>query len=504
MTTPRTTARTRCLSLLGAFLIAGGSLFAQDGVLDITFSGDGQYGFLPQLPDVLTTEILETDGDIFAFLTSVNGATSSYIIKLNADGSPSSTFGVAGILELPGVDIADAVMTQDGARIHLLISGTDGFQIGTLDLDGTMVVPWTQLTIPGGGGFAKMLLDDQGRIVIGKGVVLNGNSHAQVTRLDPDFSADLSFGVNGTAMAPGSPFCYPLMEIDNLGRILLGSYNPGCGGLWRFNSDGSLDTSFNYTLDLMPFIQDNWIIDFAVASDNSIYLQPNTYGYPSYLFKLLENGSVDTNFGNGGHIILEDPEPLWYTAPDELLIEPGGGLIAMAPAYLDGSLQGKWLARLDASGVPDLNFNPGIQPIDDQGYELRLNFHCATLQADGKVLSMDQVGKWQGGNLLGWAPLITRFNNEKGAVVISVPEVGPRIEQALAFPNPTNSFTTLHARGFDAEKQAAVVITNNIGAVVLQGTIANGRIDLTPLSPGVYSCVVHQGDAVRHARIVKQ
>ncbi len=492
------------MSLLGAGMIAVGSLIAQDGVLDITFSGDGQYGFMPQIPDVITTEILETGGDIFAFLTPVNGTPSSYIIKLNVDGSLSNNFGIGGILELPAIGIADAVVAQDGTGIHLLIGDTAGYQIGTMDLNGTMVVPWTLVTTPGGGGFAKMLMDDQGHIVIGKGAYFNGNTYAQVTRLDPDFSPDLSFGSNGTAMAPDAPFCFPLMEIDNLGRIVLGSYNPGCAGMWRFNTDGSLDTSFNYTLDLMPFVQDNWIIDFAIAQNNSIYLQPNTYAYPSYLFKLQENGSVDTNFGTGGHMILEDPEPLWYTAPDELLIEPGGGLIVLAQAYLNGSMKGKWLARLDGTGVLDPDFDPGIQPIDDQGYQLRINFHCATLQADGKVLSMDQVGKWQGADLLGWAPLITRFNNEKGAVIASVNDVGPRVDEAYAYPNPTNGSVTLRAPGLGAWQNATALITNNVGAMVMQERIVNERIDLSALPAGVYHCVVkHAGGSV-HARIVKE
>ena len=504
MKTERTSDRPRWISMLGACTIATASLFSQDGVLDITFSSDGQYGFMPQIPDVITVDILETGGTIFSILSGVNGTPSSYIIKLNADGSLSNNFGIGGILELPAIGITDAVVAPDGTGIHLLIGDMAGYLIGTMDLNGTMVGPWTPVNTPGGGGFAKMLADEQGRIVIGKGAYFNGDTYGQVIRLDPDFSPDLSFGINGTALTPGPPFCYPLMEIDNLGRILLGSYQPGCAGMWRFNTDGTLDTSFNYTLDLLPFIQDNWIVDFAIAQDNSIYLQPNTYAYPSYLFKLQENGSVDTNFGTGGHIILEDPEPLWYTAPDELLIEPGGGLIVLAPAYLNGSMQGKWLARLNASGVLDPDFDPGIQPIDDQGYALRINFHCATLQADGKVLSMDQVGKWQGGSLLGWAPLITRFTNEKGAVGIAPNDAGPRVEQAIAFPNPTQGVTALRASDPGAWQHATVVITNTAGAVVLEGPLVNGTMDLSALAGGVYTCrVQHAGGSV-YARVVKQ
>jgi hypothetical protein len=152
----------------------------------------------------------------------------------------------------------------------------------------------------------------------------------------------------------------------------------------------------------------------------------------------------------------------------------------------------------------DPNFNPGIQPIDDQGYELRLNFHCATLQADGKVLSMDQVGKWQGGILLGWAPLITRFNNARGAVNVSVNDLGPRMEEIMAYPNPTIGHTFLRLPDRPSLQNATITITNNVGAVVTQGQLMEQRIDLSALPAGLYHCLVKYAGGSLHARIVKQ
>ena len=504
MATPRSAYHARCLSFLGACIIAGGSLFAQDGVLDLTFSGDGQLGFLPQIADVITTEILETDGKIFAFLGAVNNTPASYILQLNSDGSFNTAFDGDGILELPGLDFYDAALSHDGTEIYLLSSDTSGYLLASMDLDGGWLQPYTSVGGPAGTGFIKMLVDDEGRIVIGGGGTNNGEGCVQVSRYHADFTLDITFGNNGTAYSPPAQMCYPLMEIDNLGRIVLGSYNPGCGGLWRFNADGTFDTSFNYTLDLMPFIQDNWIIDFAIAQDNSIYLQPNTYAWPSYLFKLQENGALDESFGNGGHIILVDPEPLWYTAPDELLIDPNGGLIVMAQAYApDGYISGKYLTRLDANGVIDPDFTPGIQEIDDNGYDLRIHFHCATLQGDGKVLSMDMVVKWLNGELHGYAPLITRFNNSKGAVV-AVEETGPRVEVVEAFPNPTSGMVTLLTGDRGSLRNATACITNSVGAMVMQENLINEHIDLSALSPGVYFCLVKHAGGSLHARIVKE
>lgn len=504
MATARYPNCVRLMSVLAAGIINVSIGMAQNGVLDITFSGDGQMGFMPQIPDVITVDILERGGKIFPVLSAVNGTTSSYILKLNSDGSFDSGFDADGILEFPNTSIDDAALSQDGTRIFILVTVEDGHRIGVMDPNGVMLQAWTDVDAPGGAGFAKMLVDEHGHICIGKGAYIGGEGYGQVIRLNDDLTLDETFGTNGIAYTPETPFSYPLMEIDNLGRVVLASYGLGAAGIWRFNSDGSIDASFNYTLDLSAYSLASWILDIAIAQDNSIYVQPNTWAWPSYLFKLLESGSLDTSFGTNGHMILEDPEPLWYTAPDELLIEPNGGLIVLAQAYdQSGYMSGKYLTRLDAFGQIDTEFNPGIQAIDDNGFNLRINFHCATLQADGKVLSMDQVVKWQNGELFGYAPLITRFNNEKGSVVASVNDAGPRVEQAFAFPNPTNGAVSLRASGFEGLRNATAMITNSVGAMVAQEVLVEGVMDLSALPAGVYSCSVEHAGGSLHARIVK-
>ncbi|MBL7953018.1 MAG: T9SS type A sorting domain-containing protein [Flavobacteriales bacterium] len=494
----------RGIMLIGATAMIVGALRAQDGALDLTFSSDGQVGFLPQIPDVITVDILETGGKIFPILSGVNGGTSSYILKLNNDGSFDSSLGGDGTLEFANTGFMDAALSQDGSKIVLLKSTTDGYEVGAIDQNGAVAQPYTPVVASGGNGFAKMLVDGEGRIVIGKAGTNNGEGCGQVMRLNEDFTPDNTFGTNGVAYTPAAPFCYPLMEIDNLGRIVLGSYQPGCAGMWRFNTDGTVDASFNYTLDLTPYIQDNWIIDFAIAQDNSIYLQPNTWGWPAYLFKLLENGAVDMSFGTSGYLDLSDADPNYYSAPDELLIEPNGGLIVLAQTYgADGYMSAKYLTRLDEFGALDTEFAPGVQPIDDNGFDLRIHFHCATLQQDGKVLAMDMVVKWLNGELHGYAPLITRFHNSRGALT-AVRESGPRLEQVDAFPNPTLGSVTLRAPGSNTWRNATVRITNSIGAIVLQEPLVGERIDLSALPAGVYLCEVKHAAGTVHARIVKE
>lgn len=505
MFSERISSLQRGISLLGAGLIAATGTIAQNGMLDLTFSGDGQVGFMPQLPDVTTVDILEVGGKIFPVLSAMNGATSSFIMKLDENGSLVSDFDMDGILEFPNSGIEDAALSLDGSRIYILAGAGDAYRIGSIDLSGAMLQPWTDVEVDGGAGFAKMLVDDQGRICIGKGAYIAGEGYGQVIRLNEDFTTDETFGTNGVAYTPEAPFSYPLMEIDNAGRIVLASYGLGAAVIWRFRTNGTIDASFNYTLDLTAYSLENWIIDIAIARDNSIYLQPNTWGWPAYLFKLLENGALDTSFGTDGYMDLSDTDPNYYSAPDELLIEPNGGLIILAQTYdADLYMSAKYLTRLDESGVVDTEFNPGVQPIDDNGFNLRINFHCATLQADGKVLSMDQVVKWQNGELFGYAPLITRFTNEKGAITAAVNDAGPRAVEAFAFPNPTHGTTTMRVPGNLAWQNATAVITNSAGAIVLQGKLVNERIDLSSLSPGVYFCLVTHAEGSLHARIIKE
>lgn len=478
--------------------------FAQNGALDLTFSGDGQLGFMPQIPDVITVDILETGDRILPILSAVNGTTSSYIMRLHNDGSLDPGFDTDGILEFAGIRLNDAVLSLDESRILLLSDTVDAYRICAIDPDGVMVQPWTLVAAPYCPGFAKMLVDAQGRICIGKGASIGGAGYGQVIRLNEDFTTDNTFGTNGVAYTPETSFQYPLFEIDDLGRLVLASYGLGSSGIWRFNVDGTVDATFSYNLDLSSYSLDDWILDIAIAQDNGIYLQPNTWGWPAYLFKLLENGALDLSFGVNGRMDLSDTDPLYYTAPDELLIEPDGGLIILAQAYsADGYMSGKYLTRLDEFGVIDVTFDPGIQPIDDNGYDLRINFHCATLQDDGKVLSMDQVVKWQNGNLFGYAPLITRFHNEKGAVVASMNEAGPRTDGIIAYPNPTNGPAVLRIPG-GRSQSATVTITDNAGAVVEQGRSVDERIDLSALPTGIYHCLVKHAGGSLHARILKQ
>jgi hypothetical protein len=470
---------------------------AQSGLPDLTFSNDGQLGFLDFPNDILPADILQTNGQIFALLSSVNGGQDSFILKLHDDGSYDESFGTSGILTLSNTLLYDGVLSADANEIYLVAIVNQVYSIGSINLDGSAVQNWTP--IPSATGFSKILVDHEGDIIIGTGAVINNSSYGIVLKFNAQLQPITSFGVNGMATTPDSGFSYPLMEIDHDNRIVLATYNSGAN-MWRFNEDGTIDNTFNYTLDVSVFFLDNWILDFAIAPDNGIYVQPNTYANQSYLFKINSSGSIDVNFGQQGHIILTEDDPNLGAFPDELLAGPDGSLIILGSAFdASASMSGKFLARLDENGIVDMTFQGGPHVIDDNNYDLRINLHFATLQDDGKVLSIDQVALWQNGMLNGYNVLLTRFIND---FAMDIPEDKSFAEISL-FPNPTKDI--VHFFFQEVNKMGEnISVYDMSGKLVWQELLRQNQIDMSSFEDGLYTIVFREKNASVSRRIVKQ
>ncbi len=470
---------------------------AQNGMPDLTFSNDGQLGFLDFPNDVLTADILQTNGQIFALLSSVNGGQDSFILKLHDDGSYDESFGISGILTLSNTLLYDGVLSEDANEIYLVAIVNQVYSIGSINLAGSIEQNWTP--VPAATGFSKMLVDHEGDILLGTGTMINSLGYGAVLKFDTQLQPVTSFGNNGIAVTPESGFSFPLMEIDHENRIVLATYNAGAN-MWRFNEDGTNDNTFDYTLDLSSFSLPNWILDFAIAPDNGIYVQPNTYGYQSYLFKINSSGSPDLNFGSQGHIILTEDDPNLGAFPDELLSEPDGGLIILGSAFdASSSMAGKFLARLDENGQLDMTFQGGPHVIDDQNYDLRINFHTATLQDDGKVLSMDQIVLWQNGQLTGYNVLLTRYTDD---FAMTIHENNATTDIHL-FPNPTSDIVYFR---FPEQNMIGMNISvyDMNGKLVWQEMPKQNLIDLRSVEAGLYTIVFSDKNSSISRRILKR
>lgn len=195
-------------------LLCSNPIFAA-GVLDTTFGVGGKVNFrIAQTSDYPTGAVLQPDGKIVIIGSSVpsgqsNGLRDFAIARLNPDGTLDNTFGSVGT-----------------------ITTAFGFQ---------------QEDIPG-----SVFIQPDGKIVVG------GRSETvfALARYNPNGTLDKTFGVGGKvttdfpeSLTEGIGVLLPQADgkFIAIGGLVFGSSSPdgqGQIGLVRYNTDGSLDTSF--------------------------------------------------------------------------------------------------------------------------------------------------------------------------------------------------------------------------------------------------------------------
>jgi uncharacterized delta-60 repeat protein len=268
-------------------------------------------------------------------------------------GSLDIGFGEAGLLEglswWSDVSAASAVAGTEDNKIlvagHLLDGATGNYQIYVerLLVDGTLDESFGEagrLVLNVGSGFervADLLVDRRGRIVLG--VV---SSKADVMRLTPDGAVDPSFPPLTLDSGGGEGILR--LILDDEGRVLVAGNEQGDLVLVRLADDGSLDPDFHGGV---PIIQDLGGLEVPRA----LVAQPdgkllvgglsNRGNGPraGFVARLLPSGALDEGFGRGGSF---DSDLLVAG----LVQGPAGGVVVL------GSSQTFALEVCDLHGVP--------------------------------------------------------------------------------------------------------------------------------------------------------
>jgi uncharacterized delta-60 repeat protein len=259
--------------------------FTNAGVLDTAFGSDGK---------ITRPNALDNSGkSVSVYRNTIYAAGSrSRIYCINENGSACVGFGgIAGYLSVVGVD---GVAIQPGTN-KLLASGSGwvkryslGGQIDTsFGQSGTASVCSPQC------GYCPtrsvMAVNSNGKIVTATSSTASSVGFIlfyTVAQLNANGQPDLAFGGNaciGDEAGTTPPFAYPRtqrgLDVQTDGRILLLegpsiAYNASTNGNWtvaRFNTDGSLDTTFVAagTLDRNQ--------DVLVQADGKIVTVGSTY-----------------------------------------------------------------------------------------------------------------------------------------------------------------------------------------------------------------------------------
>lgn len=225
-------------------------------------------------------------------------------------------------------------------------------------------------------------------------------SNFALSRYDPNGSLDTTFGGDGTVItASGSDRgAAQSVVVQPDGKIVVAGYtslfSDGEFAVFRYNPDGSLDTSFSgdgkATTDLGAY--GDQAFDVGLQSDGKIVVVGESFfsgdGYHLGLVRYDSDGSLDTSFSGDGKLTQKfgDTEEA-----RSLVIQENGKIVV----GVDTGNIGFLLVRYNPDGTPDGTYGDGGVAQTFLGHSGRDRGSLA-LQSDGKVVAVSNsyVGRF--------------------------------------------------------------------------------------------------------------
>lgn len=331
-----------------------------------------------------------------------------------AAGDLDTTFGTGGKVttDFRGYgDYGRALAIQDDGKIIAAgisasrdIYFTEDFAIARYNPDGSL-----DPTFGTGGKVVLDFFGDQDQIhdvavqpdhkIVAVGFARAGAIfYTVVVRYNPDGTLDSSFGTGGKVLTlpPGLDGEGNAVVIQPDNKIVVAGRTLGAGsidmnfGLWRYNPNGSLDSTFGTG----GYVATDISGSFGYARD--LVLQPDgklvAGGFAGggntrddyAMVRCNPDGSLDPTFGAGGKVITDFFGQ--YDFGRALALQADGKLVMAGEVELDFSSSAFGLARYNPNGTLDPTFGVGGKVTTNFFGAFAENLAVA-IQADGKILT---------------------------------------------------------------------------------------------------------------------
>lgn len=298
---------------------------AQDGSLDLSFDTDGVTSTAIGANALANSVAIQSDGKIVVAGTS-NDATGIFftLARYNTNGSLDNTFDTDGIVTTAigtTQDKASSVAIQANGKI--VVAGAsevgsgfvfalaryniDGSLDSTFDNDGIVTTAvgttiYESISDP----FLSMVIQADGKIIIA-GSSKNSNSIFCYTlvRYNVDGSLDNTFGINGiviTSTPNSAADIGRCLAIQSDGKIIVAGHSPNSMSLVRYNTNGSLDNSFDNDGIVVTTNFNCWIYSIAIQCNGKIVVAGGLDNYYFALARYNINGSLDNTFDTDGMV----------------------------------------------------------------------------------------------------------------------------------------------------------------------------------------------------------
>ncbi|HQA76519.1 MAG TPA: T9SS type A sorting domain-containing protein [Salinivirgaceae bacterium] len=376
--------------------------FGDNGVLTLTNLGT---------PSMANDVAIQPDGKIIIVGEAKPSSFSFTVIRLNNDGSFDSSFGTNGVVQsshASGARGRGVALQSDGKIVVCGSSWAGGSNYSALvvryNANGTIDNTF------GVNGFAhltglynskRVAIQGDGKIVIGG---FSSNDNYGLARLNSDGTLDVSFGSNGYVITQmedtnGTNVASYVEDIalQNDGKVVAVGFAV-CGEtandfvIARYNSDGTLDNTFNGTGIIIEDL--GTCADFAISvkiqSDNKIVVGGHKetqliVGVPDYdlaVIRLNPDGTKDTSFGTNGYTYVNAGVEASYN--NDIAIQDDGKILyAGQGANYSTNKYDMLVGRLNSDGSIDNSFG-------ENGYML---YNPTNNESHTSSMAIDNDGK---------------------------------------------------------------------------------------------------------------
>jgi uncharacterized delta-60 repeat protein len=499
-------------------------LVGQGGALDPTFGIGG----------IVTTDffgpfdsdsnvIVQSDGKVL-IIGSPSNNSDFLLSRYNSNGSLDAAFGTNGkaTTDFGGIDDSNSVTLQSDGKIVVVgftdNFGADDFALSRYNSDGSSDSTFgTNGTVTTNfGGFFNVARSvkqqSDGKLVVA-GTTLDSSSGSSynfaLSRYNSDGSLDSSFGTNGkvTTDFNGSDDSASSIALQSDSKIIVagstftsfGNFTSALDGydfaLSRYNSDGSLDTTFGNNGKVMTdFGSNDGGKSVTLQSDGKIIVAGSAGFYSNSnanfaLSRYNSDGSLDTTFGTNGKVTTDFNGSI--DIGQSVKVQSDGKVIVSGTTLNSFGNYDFALSRYNTDGSLDTTFGTNgkittdISGSDDYA-------PGAALQSDGKIILAGNSGSSVAIARYLTANIITDAINDEplGAdntvtTVANTAYTFTASDFKFSDPNdiPSNNLlavkiATLPTNGSLTNKGIAV----NAGDFVSAADIAAGNLQFTPVA----------------------
>ncbi|GEP52206.1 hypothetical protein FNO01nite_28780 [Flavobacterium noncentrifugens] len=308
------------------------SAFAQPGTIDTTYGINGKVSNNLGGNAGANDSVLQPDGKLVTVgqTYSIAPGSSFLIARYLTDGNLDASFGTNGSVSVLGGDhcMAESVALQADGKIVVVGTAlpaqnsnlssnmmivrynTDGTLDNTFDGDGIKIIE-----LDYSQSLNAVLIQEDGKIIAGGLFTILSNPNMDtpgLIRFNSDGSLDTTFGVDGYVYTAGiyRGEITDMQFTDNGAIIAVGrTFIISKYLIIKYDSNGQLINSFGSDGTGFVEVALNQIADLfncAIGTDGSIYASGGTFNgtkYNAFMVKYHSDGTIDPTFANNGTLI---------------------------------------------------------------------------------------------------------------------------------------------------------------------------------------------------------